>query len=257
MDKQTFKDFIGNVKRGIIKHSPEMLVGIGIAGMITSTVLAVKATPKAMKIIEARKKEEKVEELSKTEVVKTVWKCYIPSAVTCVLSATCLICANSVHSKRNTAAIAAYKLSEKALAEYKDAVIETIGEKKEKAVKDKVAEKNLEKNPVSKSEVIFTDKGNTLCYESIGGRYFRSDIDTIKRVENVLNRQMLSNDYVSLNDFYDEIGLKQTDLGRELGWSVSDGLIEFYFSSQLADDGTPCLVIDYSNPPKHGFDMFS
>ena len=62
--------------------------------------------------------------------------------------------------------------------------------------------------------------------------------------------------YVSLNDFYDEIGLDFTKVGRELGWSVDEGLIEIHFSSQLADDGTPCLVVEYYTPPRYNFDRF-
>ena len=41
-----------NIGRKIKKHSPEILTGIGIAGMISATVMAVKATPKALKNIE-------------------------------------------------------------------------------------------------------------------------------------------------------------------------------------------------------------
>ena len=256
MSKPNVSDFINSAKSAIVKHSPEILTGMGIAGMVTTAVLAVKATPKALDLIRDREDELEVEKLPVGEIVKTTWKCYIPAVSTCVLSAACIIGASSVHTKRNAAIAAAYKLSEKALIEYKDAVIETIGEKKELEVRDKMAEKRIEKDPVSKTEVIITDKGTSLCYDSISGRYFKSDIETIKRAENVINKQLLSDMYVSLNDFYDEIGLDFTKVGRELGWSVDEGLIEIHFSSQLADDGTPCLVVEYHTPPRYNFDRF-
>lgn len=256
MDKQKFEGVVNYLKKTISKRSPEILTGIGIAGMITSTVLAVKATPKALDLIREKEDELEADKLTISETIQTTWKCYIPAATTCITSAACIICANSVHVKRNAAIAAAYKLSEKALVEYKDAVIETIGEKKENLVNDKLAEKKLEKNPVSKSEVIISG-GTALCYDSIGGRYFKSDIESIKRIENMLNKQMLRDDYISLNDFYDEIGLPHTDAGRELGWSVNDGLIDIRFSSQIADNGEPCLVVDYSNPPKYNFNKFA
>lgn len=256
MSKPNVSDFINSAKSAIVKHSPEILTGMGIAGMVTTAVLAVKATPKALDLIRDREDELEVEKLPVGEIVKTTWKCYIPAVSTCILSAACIIGASSVHTKRNAAIAAAYKLSEKALIEYKDAVIETIGEKKELEVRDKMAEKHIEKDPVSKTEVIITDKGTSLCYDSISGRYFKSDIETIKRAENVINKQLLSDMYVSLNDFYDELGLDYTKVGRELGWSVDDGLIDIHFSSQLADDGTPCLVVEYSTPPKYKFDRF-
>ena len=257
MGKPKFLGIINSLKKTIVKRSPEILTGIGIAGMITTTVLAVRATPKALDLIREKEDELEVDGLTVGETIKTTWKCYIPAVTTCVISAACLIGASSVHTKRNAALAAAYKISETALIEYKDAVIETIGEKKEQEVRDKVAEKKLEKDPVSKSEVIITGKGPDLCYETIGGRYFESDIEEIKRVENVLNKQMLSENYVSLNDFYDEVGLIQTEMGRELGWSVNDGLIDIRFSSQLSDNGKPCLVVDYSKSPKYNFDRFA
>ena len=85
------------------------------------------------------------------------------------------------------------------------------------------------------------------------GRYFKSDIEKIKKAECELNRQMLDDMYVSLNDFYYEIGLDSVKLGDELGWNVDSGYIDLSFSSQLASDGTPCLVIDYSVAPRYDY----
>ena len=56
-----------------------------------------------------------------------------------------------------------------------------------------------------------------------------------------------------LNDFYYEIGLDNIKLGDELGWNIDDGYIDLSFSSQLASDGTPCLVIDYKIAPRYDF----
>ena len=253
MGKGNISKIINEIQKAVIKHSPEILTGLGIAGMITTTVLAVKATPKALDLINDRKDELETEKLPPTEVVKTAWKCYIPAAVTCVTSTACLIGASSVHLKRNAALATAYKLSESAINEYKDAVIDKLGEKKEQTIRDKVAEEKMKKNPVSSSEVFITEKGNTLCYDTISGRYFKSDIDRIKRAENAINKQLLDEMYVSLNDLYDELDLDHTKLGDELGWKIDDGLVELYFSSQLADDGTPCVVMDFTRAPKYNF----
>lgn len=256
MGKGNISKIINEIQKAVIKHSPEILTGLGIAGMITTTVLAVKATPKALDLINDRKYELETEKLPPTEVVKTAWKCYIPAAVTCATSTACLIGASSVHLKRNAALATAYKLSESAISEYKDAVIDKLGEKKEQTIRDKVAEEKMKKNPVSSSEVFITEKGNTLCYDTISGRYFKSDIDRIKRAENAINKQLLDEMYVSLNDLYDELDLDHTKLGDELGWKIDDGLVELYFSSQLADDGTPCVVMDFTRAPKYNFSNF-
>ena len=243
-----------SIKGVLERHAPEILTGIGVAGMVTTTILAVKATPKACLLLNDRKDELEVEKLSATELVKTTWKCYIPAAMTCGASIACLVGASSVNCKRNAVLATAYKLSEAALSEYKDAVIETIGEKKEQSVRDKVAEERIKKNPVSKREVIVTGKGTTLCYAPVGNSYFKSNIQQIESAKNKLNARMLSENYVSLHDFYDELGIGPTKLGDDLGWDIyKDGLVEIAFSSQLAEDGTPCLVMDYSIAPRYEY----
>ena len=164
MKTSFIKNFIKGVKIGFDKHSPEILIGLGIASAITSTVLAVKATPKALLLI---KKEEKIKarkynakydeldiaaeslSLSKPEMIKVTWKCYIPAAISGVASVAFLLGSNSVHVKRNAAIATAYKLSETALTDYKKEVIETIGEEKAKLIQDKVAQKHVDEHPVS------------------------------------------------------------------------------------------------------------
>lgn len=252
MKKELAKSFL-SLKTAIKKHSPEILTGIGIAGMITTTVMAVRATPKALILIEERKEEIGAEKLEAMDMVKTAWACYIPAAITGTLSVACLIGASSVNARRNAALATAYTLSESALKDYQGKVIEMFGEKKNEAVKDAIAKDKVEKNPVVTREVIITEKGNTLCYDAISGRYFKSDIEKIKKAECELNRQMLDDMYISLNDFYYEIGLDSVKLGDELGWNVDSGYIDLSFSSQLASDGTPCLVIDYSVAPRYDY----
>ena len=252
MKKEIAKSFL-SLKTAIKKHSPEILTGIGITGMITTTVMAVRATPKALILIEERKEEIGAEKLEAMDMVKTTWACYIPAAITGTLSVACLIGASSVNARRNAALATAYTLSESALKDYQGKVIEMFGEKKNEAVKDAVAKDKVEKNPVVTREVIITEKGNTLCYDAISGRYFKSDIEKIKKAECELNRQMLDDMYVSLNDFYYEIGLDSVKLGDELGWNVDSGYIDLSFSSQFASDGTPCLVIDYSVAPRYDY----
>lgn len=262
MNKTKFVGLIKSVEKTLIKHSPEILTGIGIAGAITSTVLAVKATPKAIRLIEEKKKETKTEKLPGAEILKTTWKCYAPSAVAGLAAYACIIGASSVSGKRNAAIAAAYKLSETALSEYKESVIETVGEETEKEIRDKVAKKNVSKDVPNKSDIIITEKGNTLCFDPLSGRYFKSDAMKIKKAENRVNESILVDAFnagVSLNDFYNELGLPPTKLGNTLGWKI-DNLLNIDFSSQIAGedslyDGTPCLVIDYINPPTYDYDQ--
>ena len=257
MSKEGLKRTIKSAERVLTKYSPGILTGIGIAGMIGATFMAVKATPKALYLIETKKEESEVEKLTPVETIKTCWKCYIPATLTTVLSAVCLIGASTVSAKRNAALATAYSISEAALREYQEKVVEVIGEKKEKAVRDAVAKDQIERDPVTKSEVVIIDSNsNTLCYEPLSGRYFKSTIDKIKKAEIKLDRQMIQEMYVSLNDFYWEIGLDGTDLGDQMGWNLSKGYMDLSFSSQLADDGTPCAVIVYGIPPVYDYQNY-
>lgn len=268
-------NFFKNVSSTLMKHSPEILTGLGIAGMVTSTVLAVKATPKAIQLLEERKEEinkkafdenidrdyslkdhKEIDKLGAKETIKTVWKCYIPSAVMAGASIACLIGASSVHVKRNAVLATAYQLSEAAATEYRNKVVETIGAKKEESIRDAVNKDRIEQNPVTKNEIFLTEKGNTLCYDHLSGRYFKSDIDKIKKSINELNHQINKTFYVSLNDLYDELGLDRTELGEVLGWNSDMGLLELHFSSHLAADGVPCLALDFNHLPKYDFDKF-
>lgn len=254
---KTVAQFFKNTRRAMSKHSPEILTGIGIAGMITTTVLAVKATPKALDLIEDQKEYLEVEELTPVETVKTCWKCYIPAAVTGTLSIACLIGASSVNVKRNAALATAYKLSETALTEYKAKVVETIGEKKEQAVRDAIAKDKVDNNPVSNNNIIMVGKDDdTLFYETFSSRYFYSDVEKIRKAVNDLNFQMFSENYISLNDFYHAIGLENTRLGDDIGWNINKGKIDIYFSAQKSDDEKPCLVIDFVTAPTYDYDNY-
>lgn len=257
MNKETVAKFFKNVRTSLAEHSPEILTGIGIAGMVTTTVLAVKATPKALQLIEQVKEELETDELTPIEVIKASWKCYIPAAITGIASTACLIGASRVSLRRNAALATAYKISETALTEYKAKVVETIGEKKEKTIREAIGQDHIDQHPVSKSEVIITKKGDTLFYDYTSGRYFKSDIEQIKKIINELNRQMLIHDYISLNDFYDEINMARIPLGDELGWRVIDGFIDVNFEAHMADDGTPCILLSYTVAPKRGYSMFA
>lgn len=260
MNKLNMAALFKDVRMTVSKHSPEILTGLGIAGMITTTILAVKATPRALDLIEDKKEELELkpsEKLHPIEVVKASWKCYIPAAITGATSVACLIGANSVNVRRNAALATAYNLSTTALAEYKEKVIETIGEKKEQAVRDKIAEERIKKDPVKQSAIIVSGNGTTRCFDTITKRRFTSDIETIRKVVNDLNEKMINGeDYISLNDFYYELGLDGTSVGDELGWNISRGKIEVDFSAQLDSDGVPCIVIEYLVAPKYGFNSW-
>ena len=260
MGKQSMKTFLRNVKMSATKHRPEILIGFGIAGFVTTAVLAVKATPKAMKLI-AEAEDKKFDnghgaDLTTTEIIKTAWKPYVPAAITCVASIACVIGANSVNARRNAALATAYQLSTAALSEYKNKVVETIGEKKEQIVREKISKDRVTQNPVSNNAVYITDKGESLFLEPISKRYFKSDIELIRGVVNTLNERLYSDPFgaVSLSDFYDELDLERTDISSDIGWNIENGSIKVEFHPVMSDDGKPCLALYYVTAPKWGYE---
>lgn len=253
MNKPNVARLIKNTRRFVSKHSPEILTGIGVAGMITTTVLAVRATPRALKLLE-KAECEKGEDLTAAETVKAAWKPYIPAVATGIASTACLIGANSVSARRTAALAAAYQMTESALSEYREKVIETVGEKKEQTIREKVNQEQINKHPVEKSDVIDTKKGNTLFMEPLSGRYFLSDIEKVRKAENALNKIVLHNigGCVSLNEFYDELDIPRTDLGDSLGWNT-DYLIDLDITPGITESEEPCLVLGHHNPPRYDY----
>lgn len=268
---------LSNVPKQIVnfakKKSPEILTGVGIGLGACTVVLAVKATPKALVLIEDKKREinrdileeakanghehcNHVDKLTPVDTVKVTWKCYIPAALTGIASVTCLVGASTTSARRNAALAAAYTISESALKDYKKKVIEVVGEKKEKEVRDEVAKEKIKRDPVENKEIIITEKGETRCYDILSGRYFKSDIDMLNKAVNELNRRLIDQSYMSLNDFYYAIGLNDIKIGDSLGWRVDQGLIELDFSAQLSNDGVPCLVMDFVDAPTYDFDKW-
>ena len=249
---------IESSKKKLSDNAPEIMIGFGLAGMLTSTIMAVKATPKAMAIIE-EEEDYLNRELTKIEKAKLVWKPYVPAALGYCASTALIIGANNVNSKRSAMFAGAYKLSEQTLATYRDKVIETIGEEKEREISDKVARdkvKEARQTSYHANEVIY-GTGQCLCYDPISGRYFNSDMDKIRKIENDLNYRLMKENMISLNEFYTELGMECTDMGFKYGWNIDEGLIEIRFTSTITDDNKLCLVVTFARSPRLDFDKWN
>ena len=267
------KPFVHACKVRMAKNAPTILTITGITAMASSTYWAVKATPKAMALkekaeVEKNKKAgtfkgDKVNNwipLTKIEIVQTCWRCYAPAFITGVLGAACLIGANSMNLRKNAALAAAYALSETNFKEYREKTLEEVGEKKEEKIRNAVAEEKITKNPVNTSTVLETGNGDTLCYDAICGRYFKSSIEKLKSALNELNMELVQDGYVSLNQYYDLIGLPDGMLGDDLGWSINDNhsTVQLDLSAQLTKDEaqTPCMVVAFKYGPIYNYDAF-
>lgn len=274
MNKSNVMRFFRGIQRVVSKHSPEILTGIGIAGMVTTTVLAVKATPKAMQLVaketdrrnyellkEARDNNQEncqqVTKLTPFETVKVTWKCYIPVATTGVFSIACLIGAQSVNARRTAALATAYKLSETALAEFKEAAVDVIGEEKVKEVKQKISEKKVEEvtSDESKTKVIITGDGDTWFVDPFSNTRFQSSKNKIDAAANKLNRDMRDEMHISLSQFYDELGLDHTLISDRIGWNITNGYIDVDYSDAVVRDGKAYILLDFIVRPEYDFDQ--
>ena len=243
--------WIGLAKVSFDKHSPEILTGLGVTGLFASVIFSIQATPKAMKSIENKKKELNKEKLTLGETIGATWKYYIPTAITMATSTACIIGANSVNTRRNAALAAAYSLSETAMAEYQDKVREFVGERKESDVRADIARDRMAVDPPNPSEVIITGKGETWFRESITHRYFKSDIEKVRKVENDLNREMRNENTISVNDMLYALGLPSDHkvLG-DLGWDIDKHPIEFIFIPVMTEEVGVCIELDYRFAPE-------
>lgn len=254
-------DLSGLIRRGTLyaeKHAPAILTYLGIGGFFTTTALAVVKTPEAMHLIDEKKRREQRGQLTMGQVIKATWKCYIPAAVMAVGSTGCLIGANVINGRRQAALMAAYSLSERAVAQYHAKVVETLGKRKEQAIREAVDKERIDNDPPSKEILMAAGNGKTLCYDAFCGRYFYSDRAAIMSAVNELNRRMstYTEPYVSLNQLYMEVGLPVVEVGDLMGWNVNTDLIKVFFTSQLVDGTTPALVMSFDTTPDYKYNTY-
>ena len=254
MSKLNLSNFAKNISAKLGANAPGITIGLGTGAILVAGVMVGVATPKAMKLIEdaqvAKTKRfkqmrekapddavmDETDELTWVEIIKAGWKPYAPAIMTAVVGVACIVGGTRANARRNAALSAAYTVVEQTLNDYTAKTKEIVGEKKEKEIRDAIAEDELKKHPLSGCNVVRMPKcGKTLCYDVRSREYFMSDYNTIKKVENDLNRRLRSEMFISLNEVYDEFGIVHDDeLGDDIGWNV-DNELEFTISSKIAE----------------------
>lgn len=247
---------VANKARYFLKaNSPVILTAMAVTGVATTAVLAAKGHHKAqIDIMHAES--EHGRDLDLTEKARLTWQYYLPPLTVGLTTMACVIGANTVHSKREAALMSAFTLSERAFADYREKVVERMGEAKEARVREDVVQDTLDKNPPTPSQIIVTGKGDVLCMDSYTGRYFRSTHSNIQKAVNELNAQIINDNYASQNDFNYLLGLPRSKFGDEYGWST-DRLLDLTITGGLSEDSEPCLVLNYNVHPNRGYDKFS
>ena len=241
--------------RLIQANAPAILTASACVGTIATVILTAKSTTLAIERI-ADYCEDNLrspEDLTWREKFTISYRVYIPPAITAVATLVSIVAANRIQYSRGAAFALAYTGSEAAFKRYRDAVADVVKPKDLEKVKARVAEKSLSETGSPHSEtILIASSGDVLCYDIFSGRYFKSDIETIRRVENNINGQLNSESYASLNEFYTGLGLPQVSAGELVGWSDPNSL-SVEFGSQISPKGEPVLTIDFLVAPKENY----
>ena len=238
------------------KNTSTILTCAGGAGVIATSVTAVKATPKALSLLE-NAKEEKGEELTKTEKVKVAGPAYIPAVLIGVSTIACIFGANALNKCQQAALMSAYALLDNSYQNYKKKVKELYGEDADERIKKEIAKDKYEENPHP------VEDGMQLFYDEFSQRYFNATTEQVLRAEHEINR-MLSTDYgVCLNDFYELLGVDCVDYGDYLGWSAGEITesygycwVDFHHKKVIMDDGLECTIISMDMEPIFNFEDY-
>lgn len=240
-------NLLGRTKMFWNRRGGTILTYVGSAGVVTTVIMAVRATPKALQSIE-KAKEEKGEELTKFEIVKSASPAYISTTVIGAATLSCIIGAN-VLNKRNQAALAsAYALLNTSYKEYKAKVIDIYGDEGDKKVRSEIVKDNYEEKDV-------INTGETLFYDEYSKRYFKATNEAVLRAKYEINKEVICNFYATINEFYDMVGLPRIAGGDKIGWSSTlmyemywTDWVDFWMEQVELENGEICYTIHFTEP---------
>ena len=225
------------------RNSATMLTCVGGVGVVATTVMAVKATPKALKVLE-QAKEEKGEELTVSEMIQVAGPTYIPTAIMGAATLTCIFSANILNKRHQASITSAYALLDSSYKEYRNKVTAIYGDDADENVRDEIAKDKYKESEVNAKTV------TELFYDEYSKRFFESTIARVKEAEYRINRDLVMQEYATLNDFYEYVGLDPIPSGDSLGWTPNINLecywqewIDFTHSRITMDDGVECHSI--------------
>lgn len=210
---------VREVSKQINRHKPEVLAGTGVCLFLTSAVHAVIVTPKACDDIQKKKSELGIDKLTTIDTVKTAGKYYIFPIVEAALGTTCTVISVRSSCKKYTALYSAYGLLQESYDIYKDKVIETIGENKEKKINAKVDEELVKRNydPNADYGPNITANGTNLTFfmDRVTGRLFYFDANKLPQIASNIN------------------GMLSTSITGEIGYMES---VERYLGNAMKGD---------------------
>lgn len=252
---EKMEKWIGRSKLFLKRNSSTILTCVGGAGVVATAVMAVKATPKALYLIEEAR-EEKGEELTKFEIVKAAGPVYIPTILVGASTIACVLGANILNHRQQASIVSAYALLDNTYKDYKKKVEELYGEGAHDNVRSEIAkDKYVEVADMALSP----DK--ELFYDGFGDRYFESTKHAVQFAEYQINREINMRGWVTVNEFYEWLDIDPIDGGDALGWSEGgnlarywQGWVDFDHHKVVLDDGLECRIISIVQEPYLNFE---
>lgn len=237
------------------KHSPEILVVTGTVGVVTSAVMACKATLKVNDILNETKqtvgsihavmdnpdyKDQYTAEDGKKDLaivytqtgVKFI-KLYGPSIALGAASLACILKSHSILRKRNVALAAAYTALDNGFKEYRGRVVERFGKeldrelryniKAQEVTTTVVDEKGEEKTVTETVHVADPTSFSPYarCFDTgcIGWeKDAEHNLFFVLQQQNYANELLRAQGYLFLNDVYKMFGFPTTKAGQAVGW---------------------------------------
>ena len=247
------------MKEFLRRNSSTILTCVGAVGVVATAIMAVKATPRALELID-KAEEEKGEKLTKFEIVNVAGPSYIPAVITGVGTVACIFGANVINQRHQASLMSAYALLDNSYKEYKKKVDELYGEEAGKRIRAEIAKDKYA------GDGSLDDDSKELFYDYYSGRYFESTAEAVARAEYMTNRQLYVDGCVSLNDYYEYLGLHPRPEYDEIGWSCGQ-LEEMYWHPWIefdhekagldesfdGDVGLECTIISMPQEPVMGY----
>lgn len=230
-----------NIRTFVNKKSPEILLGLSIAGYIGSMIVVSITSTKL------ERKRKIINNLKKKERIAVYFKAYGPSLAIGALTISAMIGGHKAHLARTSSALAMYQFVRGSLEDHKNEVFSTLGQKKAKLIEGDISEKRMRKVQIPDT---IPGNGTVLCFDDLSGRYFFSEMEILRKSQNDFNKALIDGEQLrTLNDLYYELGLPSIALGSNIGWEVGSKLVDMEFDSKLTINGKPCLVVRHKNLP--------
>ena len=238
------------------RNGSTILTCIGGIGVAATSIMAVKATPKALRLLEDAE-EIKGDKLTNIEKVRVAGPVYIPTVLVGVSTVACIFGANILNKRSQASLMSAYALLDSSYKEYKSKTIELYGEEAGTRIREEIAKDKYAGDGKP------SDNDNVLFFDEFSGRYFNAPMADVMKAEYDINRKLTTWGGVYLNEFYELVGLPTTDYGDHLGWSAA-GLYDtcweqwlgFHHEKFMLDDGLEGYIITFTQEPIPGFEEY-